>query len=127
MRIVQRVRIVARHHQLLAALVHKDFDTRYAGSVLGVLWTQLYPLLLLGVYFYVFSVVFPTTIPRFPVFLFAGIALWNFFSSSILLATNSVLANANLVSKVRFPRELVTISVVLIALLDLTMSHSILV
>src|SRR5713226_47498 len=126
-RILRRIAVISAHHYLLAELVSKDFDSRYAGSVLGVAWTQLYPLLLLLVYSFVFSVIFPNTIPRFPVFLFVGIVLWSFFSNAIQLATGSVLANANLVKKVGFPRELVTISVVLISLVDLATSHLILV
>jgi lipopolysaccharide transport system permease protein len=127
MRLVRRIKVVAKQHELLAAFVQKDFDNRYAGSVLGVLWTQLYPLLMLAVYSFVFSNIFHNTIPNFPLFLFVGIAIWTFFNSSILLSTSSVLANANLVSKVGFPREIVTISVVLIALIDLLASHFVLV
>jgi lipopolysaccharide transport system permease protein len=123
---VGRFRAVGTHHQLLLELIHKDFDARYAGSFLGVLWTQLYPLLLLGVYSFVFSVIFTNSIPNFPLFLFVGIAIWSFFSNAIQLATGSVIANASLIAKIGFPRELVTISVVLVAFLDLAMSHFIL-
>jgi ABC-type polysaccharide/polyol phosphate export permease len=126
LRPVRRLRVIAAHRQLLLELMHRDFDNRYAGSVLGVMWTQLYPLMLLIVYSFVFSVIFTNAIPNFPVFLFVGIAIWNFFSTAILLATSSVLANANLVTKVGFPRELVTISVVLVAFIDLAASHLVL-
>ena len=123
LRPVRRLRVLAAHRQLLFELMHRDFDNRYAGSVLGIVWTQLYPLLLLIVYSFVFSVIFTNTIPNFPIFLFVGIAIWNFFSTAILLATGSILANANLVTKVGFPRELVTISVVAVAFIDLAASH----
>jgi ABC-type polysaccharide/polyol phosphate export permease len=123
---IRRMRAIQGHHQLLLELIRKDFDARYAGSFLGVLWTQLYPLLLLGVYSFVFSVIFKNAIPNFPLFLFVGIAIWSFFSNSVLLATGSVVANASLITKIGFPRELVTISVVLVAFLDLVMSHLIL-
>ncbi|MBV9171507.1 MAG: ABC transporter permease [Chloroflexi bacterium] len=126
MRLVKRAGEIARHYQLLNALILKDFDSRYAGSFIGILWTQAYPLLLLLVYSFVFSMIFKTDTPRFPLFLFVGIAVWNFFSSSVLLGTNSILANAHLVTRISFPRELVTISSVLIALIDLGMSHAIL-
>src|SRR3982074_1664331 len=86
-RMFRRIVAVSRRHYLLGELVSKDFDSRYAGSVLGVAWTQLYPLLLLLVYSFVFSVIFPNNIPRFPVFLFVGIVLWSFFSNAIQLAT----------------------------------------
>jgi ABC-type polysaccharide/polyol phosphate export permease len=127
MRFVSRAAAIARHQELLAALIQKDFDSRYAGSMLGIVWTQLYPLLLLLVYSFVFSTIFTTNTPHFPLFLFVGIAVWNFFSSSILLGTNSILANAHLVTRIKFPRELVTISAVLISLIDLGMSHLIIV
>jgi ABC-2 type transport system permease protein len=125
-RTLHRIRTLSRSHELLVAFVQKDFDTRYAGSVLGVMWTQLYPLLLLVVYSFVFSNVFKNNIPDFPLFLFVGIVIYTFFSTSILLATNSVIANSNLVSKVGFPREVVTISVVLLALIDLVASNVVL-
>jgi ABC-type polysaccharide/polyol phosphate export permease len=122
----RRVIAVGARHELLRELVRKDFDVRYAGSVFGVLWTQLYPLLLLGVYSFVFSVIFTNTIQHFPLFLFSGIALWSFFSTSVLMATGAILANHSLVIKVGFPRELLVFSAVLIALLDLGASHIIL-
>ncbi len=126
MRPLRRLSAIASHYQLLLAIIQKDFDIRYAGSVLGILWTQLYPLLLLGVYTFVFSVIFSNSIPHFPLFLFVGIVIWHFFSSATQLASGSVLANANLITKVGFPRELVTISVIAIALVDLAMSHFVL-
>jgi ABC-type polysaccharide/polyol phosphate export permease len=124
--IFDRFRVVVRDYQLLLELMHKDFDARYAGSFLGILWTQLYPLLLLGVYSLVFSRIFRNDIPNFPLFLFVGIAMWSFFSNATQLATGSILANASLINKVGFPRELVTISVVLVASIDLLTSHVIL-
>jgi ABC-type polysaccharide/polyol phosphate export permease len=125
-RLVQRLRVLARHQQLLSELVRKDFDVRYAGSILGVAWTQLYPLLLLAVYSFVFTNIFHSDIPRFPLFLFVGIAVYQFFSTAIQLATGSVLSNAQLITRVGFPRELVTLSVVLIPTVDLCASHLVL-
>ena len=123
---LNRLRAIATRRELLIELARKDFDVRYAGSFLGVLWTQLYPLLLLLVYSFVFSVIFKNNIPNFPLFLFTGIALWSFFSTSILLSTGAILANQGLIVKVGFPRELLVLSVILMALIDLTASHVIL-
>jgi len=120
---VARARDILKYRELLGALVSKDFQNRYAGSALGVLWTQLYPLLLLGVYSLVFTKVFSNDIPRFPLFVFIGIVVWNFFGTSIQLATNSILANSHLVLKMAFPRQLLTVSVVSMAFVDLAMSH----
>jgi ABC-type polysaccharide/polyol phosphate export permease len=121
-----RLGAIFRRRQLLAALVRKDFDLRYAGSALGLIWTQLYPLLLLAVYTFVFSAVFHNDAPHFLVFLFIGIVIWTFFSTVTTLATNSIVANANLVTKISFPRELLTLSVVVMGLIDLGMSQVVL-
>lgn len=126
LRVLTRLSVLARHQQLLSELFRKDFDVRYAGSILGVAWTQLYPLLLLAVYSFVFTNIFHSDIPRFPLFLFVGIAVYQFFSTAIQLATGSVLSNAQLITRVGFPRELVTLSVVLIPTVDLLASHIIL-
>jgi ABC-type polysaccharide/polyol phosphate export permease len=120
------MRAIGGQRELLLELARKDFDVRYAGSVLGVFWTQLYPLLLLLVYSFVFSVIFKNNIERFPLFLFTGIALWSFFSTSILLSTSAIVANQGLIVNVGFPRELVVFSVILMALVDLAASHVIL-
>lgn len=126
-RLIRRLRIVAGHQQLLAELFRKDFDVRYAGSVFGIAWTQLYPLMLLAVYSFVFTAIFHNDVPHFPLFLFVGIAVYQFFATAIQLATGSILSNAQLVTRVGFPRELVTLSVVLIPTVDLLASHVILV
>jgi lipopolysaccharide transport system permease protein len=121
-----RLAAILKRRQLLAALVRKDFDQRYAGSALGLVWTQLYPLLLLAVYTFVFSAVFHNEAQHFVSFLFIGIVIWNFFNTTMTLSTSSIIANANLVTKVSFPRELLTLSVVIMGLIDLGMSHVIL-
>lgn len=118
-----RIATIFRHRQVLTVLVRKDFDTRYAGSVLGVLWTQLYPLMLAIVYTFFFTVVFKSDVPRYPLFLFSSIVLWGFFSSSVAISTTSVIANGGLIANVSFPNELVTVSAVVLALIDLCASH----
>ena len=118
-----RIRAIAQRRQLLAVFVQKDFDARYAGSVMGVLWTQAYPLMLLGGYSFVFSSIFTNNIPGFPLFLFVVIALYTFFSNSLTLATTSILSNAQLILRIGFPRELLPVSVVCLAFVDLVASH----
>ncbi len=104
---------VLRYRELFANLFRRDFQAKYKGSVLGVLWSLLNPLVLLGVYLLVFGVIFPNnSIPRYPLYLLAGLACWIFFSVSLQSASRSMVDSAELIRKVRFPRQLVAFSMV---------------
>ena len=89
--------------ELLTGLIGKDLKVKYQGSVLGFLWSLANPLVLLVVYSFVFQVVLGSTIPRFGYYLLSGLLIWNAFSGSVGMATDSVVANAGLVKKVHFP------------------------
>ncbi len=102
-----------RYRELFANLFRRDFQAKYKGSLLGVLWSLLNPLVLLAVYLVVFGVLLKNqTIPHYPVYLLAGIACWVFFSVSLQAASRSMIDSAELIKKVRFPRQLVALSMV---------------
>jgi lipopolysaccharide transport system permease protein len=102
-----------RYRELFANLFRRDFQAKYKGSLLGVFWSLLNPLVLLGVYLLVFGVIFPNNdIPHYPVYLLAGLACWIFFSVSLQTASRSMIDSAELIKKVRFPRQLVPFSMV---------------
>jgi ABC-type polysaccharide/polyol phosphate export permease len=103
-----------RYRQLIAALTARDLKARYRGSILGFFWSLANPLLLLAVYTLVFTIFFPQqVITPYPLFLFAGILPWTFFSAAALESTNSISANAALIKKVMFPAEALPLVVVL--------------
>jgi lipopolysaccharide transport system permease protein len=108
-----RLQELARFRQLLWNLVLRDLKVRYRNSILGVVWSLLNPLLMTLVFTLVFTVMIRSGIPKFPVFLLCGLLPWNFFSASVIGATNSILNNAPLIKKVYFPREVLPISLVL--------------
>lgn len=89
--------------ELLTGLIGKDLKVKYQGSFLGFLWSLANPLVLLVVYTFVFGVVLGSGIPRFGYYLLSGLLVWNAFSGSVAMATDSVVANAGLVKKVHFP------------------------
>jgi ABC-type polysaccharide/polyol phosphate export permease len=103
-----------RYRELFANLFRRDFQAKYKGSLLGIFWSLLNPLMLLGVYLVVFGVIMPpkTTIPHYPIYLLAGLACWIFFSVSLQTAARSMIDSAELIKKVRFPRQLVAFSMV---------------
>ena len=119
--------ILYRYRQLIAALTARDLKARYRGSILGFFWSLANPLLLLGVYSLVFAVFFPPQAVRaYPLFLFAGILPWTFFSSAVLESTTSIAGNAGLIKKVMFPAETLPLVVVLSHLVHFALAMPIL-
>jgi lipopolysaccharide transport system permease protein len=103
-----------RYRELFANLFRRDFQAKYRGSALGVVWSLVNPLALMVVYLVVFGLLFgqKNSIPHYPLYLLAGLACWTFFALSLQTAARSLVDNADLVKKVRFPRQLVPFSVV---------------
>jgi ABC-type polysaccharide/polyol phosphate export permease len=103
---------VYRYRELFGNLFRRDFHAKYKGSVLGVAWSLLNPLVLLGVYLLVFGVIFPSKTPHYPLYVLSGLACWTFFATSMQSAARSMVDSAELIKKVRFPRQLVALSMV---------------
>jgi lipopolysaccharide transport system permease protein len=106
---------LAGYGDLLRTLVRREVRVRYKGSALGLLWSLVYPLAMMAVYTLVFSVLWKSAgdIPHYPLFVLAGLAVWGFFQAAVQLGTGSLIANADLIKKVWFPRELVVTAAVL--------------
>ena len=104
-----------RYRELFGNLFRRDVQAKYRGSLLGVAWTLANPVLLMGVYLLVFSVLWKTPFGsqgHYALFLLVGLAAWIFFANSVQSASRSLLDNANLIRKTRFPRQLVPLSIV---------------
>jgi lipopolysaccharide transport system permease protein len=104
-----------RYRELFGNLFRRDLQAKYRGSLLGVAWTLANPVLLMAVYLLVFSVLWKTPFGsegHYALFLLVGLSAWIFFSTSVQSASRSMLDNANLIRKTRFPRQLVPLSIV---------------
>ena len=101
-----------RYRELFGNLFRRDLQAKYKGSLLGVFWSLLNPLVLLGVYLLVFGLIFPSKIPHYALYLLSGLACWIFFATSVQTAARSLIDSAELIKKVRFPRQLVALSMV---------------
>ena len=107
-----RVRDIFRYRELLVNLVRRDLKVRYKSSVLGFMWSLLNPAMLLIVYYFVFSVLLGSGIPRFPIYLLSGLLVWNLFNVGLITATGSVVGSSGIVNKVWFPREVLPLSAI---------------
>jgi len=111
-----------RHLFLLKQLVKRDFQGRYAGSLLGFVWSFVQPLWMLLLFTFVFSTVMkisPAGIHtrHFAIFLFSGLLPWMALQEGVSRAATAITDNASLVKKLRFPAEILVVAVVLAALL----------
>ena len=104
-----------RYRDLFGNLFRRDLQAKYKGSALGVAWTLVNPVLLMAIYLVIFSTLWKARfaqLDHYPLFLLTGLAAWVFFSTALQSSTRSMLDNANLIKKTRFPRQLVPLSVV---------------
>jgi ABC-type polysaccharide/polyol phosphate export permease len=104
---------------LFEQLVRRELRQKYQGSLLGIAWYVVNPLVLMGAYYLVFAVALKPGFEHeaYPLFLLVGLTVWIFFSQSLLAASSSLLDQGALIRKARFPRETIPASVVAVQLL----------
>ena len=95
---------------LLFNFAISDLKIRYKSSALGIAWSLIEPLIMLGVLFFVFSTLFKFEIPNFPIYLLLGLITWNFFKNSTNFALLSLVNRTSLITQVYFPRSIPAIS-----------------
>lgn len=100
------------YREMIFSLVRRDLKGRYKGSALGFMWTFINPLLQLGVYTLVFSVIMRNGIEDYYLFLFVALIPWIFFSTSLAGGTSCIWAQQDMVKKIYFPREVLPIAFV---------------
>jgi lipopolysaccharide transport system permease protein len=116
----EHLRTLIVYHELLVSWIRREIKVRYQQSFLGVLWLILQP----GVYLMIFSVVFSLFLNvqtrgiPYPVHTQAALMHWFLFANTIYAALSSLTNEAHLISKAYFPREIVIVKVVAIAIID---------
>jgi lipopolysaccharide transport system permease protein len=118
-----------RYRELFRVLAWRDLAVRYKQTVIGVLWALIRPLLTMLVFTIVFGRIakLPTDgNAPYALMVFAGILPWSFFSSALSEASNSLVNNERLISKVYFPRLIVPIATIVVAFVDFLISFCIL-
>ncbi len=107
------------YREMIRGLVHRELRGRYKGSFLGFFWTFLNPLLQLGVYTLLFSVIMRNGIEKYYIFLFVGLVPWIFFSTCLSAGCQIIQANSAMVSKIYFPREVLPLSFTVTAFVNM--------
>lgn len=122
MRHTTKVSARDNHLHLLWVLAKIDFKLRYHGSVLGYVWSLLKPLLLFAVLYVVFSIFMRWNIQHYQLYLLLGIILWNFFAEGTMAGLSSLVAKADIIKKIYFPRILIVLASTVSALLTLLLN-----
>jgi lipopolysaccharide transport system permease protein len=119
-----------RYQELFRVLAWRDLSVRYKQTVIGLAWALIRPLLTMLVFTVIFGRIahLPSdgAVP-YPLLVMAGMLPWSFFSSGLSEAANSLINNANLVSKVYFPRLIVPTATVVVAFVDFLISFAIMI
>jgi lipopolysaccharide transport system permease protein len=117
-------RNLVKRRTLIFQLVKRDFQQRYVGSVVGWLWGLIHPLVLLGIYTFVFSICLKSPLgpddvtQKYPLFLFSGMLPWLLFSETVQRSSGSLVEQSNLITKTMFPSEIVPVSIFLSSLVS---------
>jgi len=115
-----------QYRELFFFFTWRDIKVKYKQTVLGFAWAVLQPIIMMLIFSAVGSAfnIPKAGIPR-PLFVYSGLLLWNIFASGITNAGNSMVSNANIIKKIYFPRLIIPISSVLVALFDFIMTFTV--
>lgn len=106
-----RIREIINYREMIYSLVGRELRGKYKGSILGFLWTFINPLCQIVIYTIVFSLIMRSGIENFNIYMISGMIPWFFFSGAILQGAGCIRAQADMVKKIYFPREVLPIVV----------------
>ena len=109
----ERIKNIYLSRYILWSMVAKQLKAKYSGSILGISWAVLNPILIMVAISFIFSVVFKAGIEKFSLFLLSGILPWMFFSISLSEATFSILNQIQLLRQFNLPKEFLPLSSIL--------------
>jgi len=114
-----------RYRELFYILSWRDLKVRYKQTIIGVVWSVLRPLLTMMIFTFVFGQIAKFTAPpgvNYAILVFAGLLPWQFFSAGLSEASNSLIGNERLISKVYFPRMIIPAASIITSLVDFLIS-----
>ena len=113
-----------RYRELFYFFTWRDIKIKYKQTVLGFLWAIIQPVLMMVIFTFFFgqALNIPSQNIPYPVFVFSGLLLWNLYATGLSSSANSMVANAHIIKKIYFPRLIIPVSSVLVALFDFFMA-----
>lgn len=114
--------LYTRYGFLMKQLVAREFKQKYKRSTLGMMWSVMNPLLTMIVQYVVFSTIFKSNIPHYPVYLLSGIVFFSFFNEAVNLGMTAITTNASLIKKVYMPKYVYPISRVITSLVNFALA-----
>jgi len=105
-------RNIVQNKSMIWNFVRRDVRIRYRNSLLGYIWTVLQPLLLAGVYYFVFTIIAGQEEKLYPIWVLIGVITWQFFARSLNGSITSISRNANMIKLIYFPREIFALTTV---------------
>lgn len=113
-----------RYRELFYFFTWRDIKIKYKQTALGFLWVVLQPLLMMTIFTLFFGKVLniPSQNLPYPVYVFSGLLIWNLFSTGLTSAANSMVNNSSIINKIYFPRLIIPIASILVALFDFFMA-----
>lgn len=120
--IKNNLQLIYAQRYLILTMAKREIAAQYVGSLLGVIWTFIHPLVLISVFWFVFSVGFkakPMNNVPFVVWLTAGMAPWFLFSQIVVSTVGTIVAHSNLIKKTLFPSEILSV----ISIMSASVTH----
>lgn len=121
-----------RHRVLIWSFVKRDLLARYKGSTVGLFWSVIHPLVMLGLYTFVFSTILKVRVGaeegtrHFALYLFCGLLPWNAFAEGITRSSGIVAEHSNLIKRVIFPSEILPVYPVIVGIVNELVGFSLL-
>lgn len=118
------IRELWQYRELFYFFTWRDIKVKYKQTLLGIVWVVLQPVMTVLIFslFFGRALKVPSEGMKYPVFVFSGLLLWTVFSSGISNAGNSMVANAQIIKKIYFPRLIIPIAAILVSLFDFLVS-----
>ena len=113
-----------RRFDLIFSLARRELTARYRGSILGIMWTLVTPMVMIAIFTIIFAGIFKAKFGAsssqwdYALYLFCGLLPWNAFQESLQLSSSTIVAHANLVKRVVFPLETLPVSLSLAAVVN---------